>query len=760
MFGSKGATSALGASQAGSAIAVRDQQIAFVAKGDVLLTGTSPFKSLKKVDFPLAIPSRVQNLVLNEADVFLAIIGKESVVVADLSLVKAGDAEYDKKIQTYALKSFDSPVLTALWHPASSTKTHLVVLTETSIALFDVAISCLEPQFELSIKGFPQLKDQKVVSMAFGSSHNYIGSSTLYISTREGNIYGISPLIYDGFPQSISGDMLADFLAESKEVAAMCEEKIPPASTFNPFRESLADYTRLAENAEDIFINLHIGEFPGSKIWNFRVTGAVSPRLVGPIAELGSECKLTTVTSTLEFTTLCAVSKSSNDEVNVSYLAQLHPFIYGFEPASNLLAKPTKPVPSAPVLLTESYVKPRRGFGFSVVPSNEDITSEVQLKEQEDYKRALSEYQAQRSISLFLDSNFNLLSIVSSDLLGVKSESLSRIGVQCQGDWLVIQTADSIISSNLSKALNLIMDPSTKTFNGEYMENESSLTSFAIFDSSSTSELKILANTNGNSLSILNLKLKVDPQLPLTNSSSYELETRGKGRPEKFTLPSKELKEILKRTWGIPNLKSVDTESSESLKQIHDTSIAAVKRIRDLTGFILTLQSTLAIQHCELNFQRCGLEECQSKDISSPIDNALLRYKKCTERQAKLSEKCKSLHQRILSSFQESKKKANLPLSDAERAWFKELNAITTKIGVDKEDEQSLQLIVGNLSKRVDALLKDEGTNDVLNNHALDKSWTKVNFLLKRQGSVIERTKSILEDLLLRVSDVNVGIPV
>lgn len=752
----------LGAPRSRSAIAIKDKKIAFVAHDNGILAGTSPFKALSKIGFPVVLPSKVQDLVLNQAEVFLAIVGLNSVVVADLSLVKDSDPQFSKKIQAYALKSLKSPIVGAAWHPASSTQTHLVVLTATSVAVFDVAISCLAPQFEVHLKEFPELADQKVISMAFGSTTNYIGSTTLYISTSSGRVYGISPLVYEGFSQCFSGNMLMGFLAEAKEVIALCEEKVPPSSIFNPFRLSLHNYQKQTDIAENLYINLNIAKFPGSKIWSFKCIGTSAPCLVGPVADLGSECKLFTIAPTLEFTALSAISKSSNDELVISYLAQLYPFLFAFQPVSNLLQKPTKPTNStAPVTSNECYVKPRRGFGYSVETNEDVIASETKLKAQAAYGRELHDYSAQQSISLFFDSNFNQMSLLSSDIMDVKIENLNDVIVGGKNDWLVVGSPEVIMSSNLSKALELVMDPSVDTFDAEYLQTPFSGTGFAVLECDSVSNLQISFHTKDlQSLSLLEFKDKEKKQLALSNSSSYESETRGKSTPEKYTLPSKELSDILGRALFIPHLQTVDIESSQSLQNIHETSIAAVERVRDLTAFIFTLQSILAIQHCELKFQRCGLKENCSKNIASPIDNAIVRYKKCIERQMELTKKSKKLHQRVLDSFEKSKKQVNLPLSDAERVWFKELNTITKKIGVNKDDEQSLQLIVDNLNKKVIALRNDKGTFDALNNHALEKAWSKLNFVLNREGSLIKRTKDDLDDLLHRVGEINVGIPI
>lgn len=731
-------------------LAVKDRKLAFVAQGSNLKVSSWPHQGQSSIDISSGEPIRIKDLVLSHSESFLAIVGENSLAVVDLGRLETLKPEYNK-ILVYPVGPTGTPIISALWHPASSTEAHLVVLTKLNVLVYDLAVSCIDVQFKVEFDVFPQLKGQSVVSIAFGSRDTYNGSITLYLSTNKGQIFAVNPFLYENFPQRITGDMLADYLAESQETLALCDSKIPPASMFNAFRESI-QHLRTNTACLEVLYKL-IVHGPASKKWSIRASGVLSASLIGPVADLGSECRLINV-SDEGVTTLAAVSKCANGALAIFYLSQLRPLIYAFEPVRGLLSEPTKPVFEQPTALKEKYVKPRRGFGFAVVADiteNEDALSQ---KRQEEYRQAVSNYNAQKKVSKFFSGTLNLLTTLSKDLLGIKVNDLSDVCLRYDHSWFMVSAGGSLIASHLQSAVNLIFESSSK-FEVEYLKTSITGISLAYLESSGTSALTVLTATEDGTLR--SHRIKPCPSMeskPSQVQSDYKVKTSS-GDDKESGLAATELSGFLSQKPSLPRLLKFNKNSAKSLQDVHTTSITAVKQIRDLTRFIVTLHSTLAIKLGELNLQRKSLKENSEKDISAYLKNTEERILKCIERQYSLSKKAQVLLEDILNRFESTKESFNLPLSNAERSWFKELNAITGKVSTGDENENSLQLIVDDLAKKV-AMLKNSrfpALNDSLDDILLEKTWKRLNYMLKREGEDLDRTKDFLDGLLQRVGN-------
>lgn len=714
---------------------------------------------LRDIDLSTVGPMTIQELVFNQSQVYLAISSEKNVAVADLSLFKEGIEDYEKHIKLYSIGSTNSRIISVLWHPASSTNTHLVLLTTLSVSIFDLTIDFKKPQYKVKFDSLPQLKGQNITSMAFGSSDSYSGSITLYITTKLGEVYALSPFIYNDFPQKFSGKMLKRFLTEGEEIDSVCDAKIPPAAIFNSLRHSLVNHKSVVAKLHNLYRSFNMGSFPETREWRFKAFDLSSTQAVGPIAKLNTECRLLNVNSNLDTTMLACLSKSVDGDVLVSYLVQLSPLIYGFVP-SRLYNEPKQPALIKKPPSHEMYVKPRRGFGFQVVTEDSEDVQDTNRQIQEEYSREMLNYKALKESSKFLTTTFNQLTTITTDVVGSCKLDLDDIVWKSKKSFLLLGFDGKIVASDLSQTVCLISDPSQKVIDPSYYSKSIDVKNFTIYNASSL-----------NDLSIMTSELQVQKFISVSPSSvqalplTYMSETREKKDGQRAVTPADELQAYLENPLAIPAVKKVDINSSESLREIYNASSAAIQRIQNLTRFIFALQSTLAIQHGELNLQHRGLSELPLDTQSVHIKDTQTRIKSILDRQEQLECKVKALQSQLNDRFEQSKKILKLPLSNAEKAWFKELNSVTKKISVDDNNSLCLLLIVKNLSDRVAALqkthssAKDEHTESLETLH-MHKTWKRLYFLLDHEGVEIAETKLSLDDLIGQLEDLNIGLPV
>ncbi|WPK22856.1 hypothetical protein PUMCH_000075 [Australozyma saopauloensis] len=744
-------------------IAVTAAEDVYVSEGNSLKVGTLNSLLFDQIDLAAAQGINIQDLILNDQECFLALVGTSSLAVADLSSVHKSAS--NTSVSIYKVGSFKDRIVSALWHPASATKTHLVVLTQTSVQIFDLALSCVDAQLKIDLTEYPKFGGDSAVSMAFGSHSSYLGSITLYISTGKGSVHALTPFIYEGFPQAFTGLMIHDLLKEREDLKDLTNANIPPASIFNDFRNAFLDQEVFAADLDNLYQSLHISDFPDEKEWNFKAAGIKSPRLVGPLTQVDPRSRIINASPKHRFTILASLSEQTNGGVRVSYLAQLSPLIYAFNDLAEIGPEPKKPEPKKREEPKDKYVKPRRGFGFVVVPGGDKATDDGLSKEEEHYKKSLEDYKAKLKVASFIKTTFNVLTIISKDNVSLGDKAVENIKFAANESWLVLAGDNKIVAGDVSKAADQLLDPSCEAFTVKYYLKSKTSGSGFCFYTSNEELLSICSWQNASKPQVVNVvgekTSTTDPQLAV----SYELETRSRTPGLKAALPARELRLFLEGAGNLPAISKIDENSSKSLEEIHNVSSLTVQRLQKLTGFILTLQSVLAIQHGELHLQRQGLSEIAAKNFSSQHEVTQNRIQALLERQSKLADKAKRIQDLLLERFEESKKKFQLPLSNSERAWFKELNSITKKITVGDEDCLGLQLIVSDLTQKVEAIesvpeTAEEKLAKTLSDLLMDKNWKRLNFILKHEGNEIDNGKEKIEELLSRVSSLNLGVPV
>lgn len=728
------------------------------------MTTTLPIASLSEVKLLSIGVIQIKSLVLNQQEVYLAIVGENSLVVADLTLVKDLEEDINKSILIFHVGPSGVAVKSVLWHPASSLKTHLVALTEKTITIYDLAVSFVGPQYEISLDSFPQLKDQSVVSMSFGSRSDYLGTITLYLSTLKGNIYALSPFIYNQFPQKFTGDMLLTYLKEAEECIRLCDDNIPPSSAFNKIRASLLDYKAYTTYLENLYLSWNMSYSSGDREWNFEASHVADTQLIGPIAELGSECRLINAAAEFTPTVLATISNSAEKTVMISYLAQLCPLLYAFFPMDDTFVEPVKPEANISTPLQETYIKPRRGFGFTVVTAAHNNSKGLLNSQLENYHQELVLYNAQKQAVLFLSRTFNRMTILTQDVTNEKVGELNDWFFKLESNLLLMSSAAGrLYTCNLHDALSGLSEDEEKDFTVTYDSHPTNFRAFTRYSGRNTNLLSLLAVRENSTLAIQDFSPTFGRCVLHRSEPNYEQIARGDAG--KYTdRAAKELSEYLEGLPNIPKVKVVDTESLKSLEAIFGSSALAIKNVQKLTRFVLALQSTLAIQHGELNLQQHGLQEVSQKDYSAYKKKTEHRIERIIERQAKVYERAVSLLNLTAGRYEEKRKTLNLPLSAAERAWFKELNTTAKKIGTNEEDTEGLELMVRNLTDQVSSFQiqkkTHESTSQTLETLRMEKTWQRLNGVLEYERKLLSETRDKLDQLFDVADDYNIGVPV
>lgn len=703
--------------------------------------------------------SCIQDLILNESKNFLAIVREHDVVIADISRVRDTDDNVEQNLVLVRSERTDDNIISALWHPASSTKSHLVVLSSLKIAIYDFAISPV-PRFELFFENWENLKGQKVNSMAFGSSFNFAGSTSLYISTDQGSVFVVTPFMYNGFPQRFTTKMIAQYLQEADACFHYLQRNLPPSYNFIPVWTAVLKYNAYRSSLRNLYNTHNMSGFEDTKEWSFKVTDNSSPQIVGPVAQRDTECKLLNVAPLEPTSVLACMGLSQTGEVEITYFSQVLTLIYACEFGSIEFKKPIAPKPQEKPAGTIKYKKPTRGFGFQVVEDKDEQVKTSFSQEIENYKLEIADYHALQTTTTNVTKKFNLLTTMKDDQVKLKCNSIHDVTWQTLNSWLVLNLQGKMLVSNIIQACNKLHRKGI--FEPKYFLKKTQASAFGFLDDVNRYELALL--TFGQDFRPLTFAPNKVIQEAKSNPS-YKSETRATSNGNNTMSPADELKSYLTGPVKAKELNPVDTDSSESLRNIFEASTVTIHKIKCMTLFILALQSTLAIQHGELKLQQQGLKEIPAAKSFKIGEDTEARIGNILARQEQLSERAKALYTLITNSLDKSKKMYNLPLSDAEKTWFRELNSVTKEIGTGNEESRSLQLIVRNLTEQVNSLDKrdtasvEKLTKD-LETLRMSKSWQRLSFILKHEQKKLSDTKLTVDSLLHKLEDFNLGVSV
>ncbi|KAF8002152.1 hypothetical protein HF325_003117 [Metschnikowia pulcherrima] len=571
------------------------------------------------------------------------------------------------------LQALKKPVIKqVLWHPASSRHSQLVVLTETDILLYDIVFSLTLPMLTLPLRQFSQLQGKTVLSITFGSSVNFAGSITLYLSTENGSIYAIYPFTYKSSAISTTKSQLANFVSDWHSCLQSYEERLPPAAAFSSYRAIFNRHSAFMDKIEAILRSPICAEATKSQVLSFNYGQDDSLlEFFGPLANTGPGARLISTDANDDVSVLASIHRDSSGNVIISHLSQIIPLVISITEPSRLLTEPLKPVRQPKQPKDTQYSRPTRGFGFVVDLDDEDEQEdedfEIQMRA---YMEELGYYKERQKINAFVLSNFNKLTVLATDATDL---------AYARG---TVPTFSKFLKSKFLVALG--------------------------------------------------------PKTP------------------RLTLPAEELS-LLKAECDspLPSARSLDPTQFESLELVHRITSDLVRKVGALTKFLLALQTKLEIQFEELRHQTNELLSVKNKAaVKDNYNQNYDRIQKLFNRQEELIEREKTMRSKIVERFEKVKAGLKLPLSQAERDWFKELNSITKTVAYGDGKTPSMTLRLEKLRAEVLNLVEkknepsEDKLNDMLSSLLLDSSLSRMAYTLLQEGEVLAHSKDTIDHCL------------
>lgn len=738
---------------------------------------------------------QIKSLEMNSLGTLLALIGDDDLVV--LSLPNSINSITDSIIpaKSYKIKNIGGSIVKVIWQEASTNDCSIVVLNNKSeIKLFDLSISTSIPQCNMSLKENMHFDKEDATSITFGSLDNLQGALTLYIASSKGKIYSVFPFVHKNANLSIKKSSLTKFIKESEYLIRSVEKQNPEEDSFNlrssVLRKALVkQYEYFSHLSKQLNSNVKprvekrntLSDTPLELyIVGQNLPDTFKPCLQGPMCSVENSIEdITNFVASEDVSIISTLSLNNSAEPVLSYFAQLKPLIMKWtecdeeedELEKELEISKTEKLPLITTNINLGYRKPAKGFGF------------IDMDDEPDVKHELSNSKLPNSAFAddldYWNKNFKSLSILSAEVIPVitKSEEIyfdelnrddSKLCIVLGGKVIICdaskwvndiigtinrgELSDTLIESSFKSVsdgenINSIVYIKDKVYNtGEYM---------IILRYKKESNLDIIQISN-NFSSISNTDLEdasceyYQAYQPILTKEPFE-------ELDHELLPIKDFKAAnilygLKMT-EINNAKVVGPELLTNLNLL---SINTIGHVSKFTKFILHLNFRVLTQVDELKDQIQTVNKLHGDkmkaeklaEIDEKINNLI-------EKQEKIDLKTKKIKEKLIESIQRITYSRTLPLSKTEKDWFKEINAVNSELSQDTKEKDSLIKVMKNLESQVQLLIKDPkllnkpedaSLDEKLTQHQLHQNLTKLKSWLIQEGSLIDATKSQLEE--------------
>lgn len=694
-------TPALGQSVANvrrSKIAVRGtDELFFAHRSSIRCTKVSQSESYKLLDTP-EIDFDVSGVLINSSGTLLAVYNESHIVVVSLpSSTFMSTEESLIKVKSFrvGVSSFKvSKIVEITWNPCARFDSGLVVLSSDGfIRSFDLSTSMTVPDAEYDLKspshnrvGLVQNSISDPVSMTFGSSESLSGALTLYILNDNGDVFSIYPFIPDVIVAS--KDQVEDLLNETVLLTNSAVDG--------------SDLIRKRQVIEQLkFVNY---------IW--RQTPTSQKELRGT-------------------TELCVLTPQSYDyTIQGPFATQPFPEPLYDNTAVNIVSVKTGPVS----VLAVSYS--RDGFAI-LLPDPQNIMSFRDTAFDDPYGANTDE----------VDDRLVLT------LLDFKSSSKKASGsfTVVEGVDLILQRSNEIFEIDLSKWSAL--------FNDVYITRDASLSLASYPASTVVRQLKSLSTTEhfvgvvrltnefGERFRCLVTDQSYDvfeetvrEQSDVDSASSERLETPA---PSKLAAPFFEIEKLVDgvkapKISAPPKAASKLSNDETTLRGLNDVSSQVLKHLISFHRLGLALNYRLVNQKAELErqvdtslslMQRQDNVNSKFIDDSSKIKTAMSRQEAITKRFQKLAENLQTV--------------SAVPLSTAERSWFKEIGKLSVNFNKFAKQNYTLREQLRFIKSELDT--KSSSTSNSV--EGLEE-WDAINKIMSEGREILMKTSQGLDDSL------------
>lgn len=691
----------------------------------------------------------------NHKDNLVALVGDRSITICDTKpkpLYNGRSSDWDTF--SFNIGPFESSVKAVHWHPMSSEGSVIVVLTETELLLYDVVVSFQKPLVTLKLLNYPKLKNEKVSSVAFGSKHNLAGMITLYLLTESGSVFAIAPLVHGTLKITATKNQITQFAYETKTLLKELRDSFPPSVVLeNSQYAALSRQCSFAEALEAQVQLPHLRSLSGEEMLSVSCKGQdLGYELQGPLIQVAPGSKLLQVSSNESFSLLATVHSASSRAV-FTYVAQLHPLVMGWKNEKSKLAPPAKPVRQQLVEKGRPYRRPSKGFGYFIDSESEEDDGEAEWKTKNaSYEEQLDLYRLKLKLHERLNSETQKLTAVATDeTLFTYRPSDQIYFKQAPGSRFLWAGCGQLVVADLDDTVRSLLadnkfEPKYSTFKVSqtatgfslYNDKLGCLGEYAIaYSPSDPVEVFKLKDKSGKKL-----KKSLETVKRPTEVPQDDVETGFSPEEISMIIGSKQSKPL-------PQVTQFDPKDIGMLTQVNELSKSLAERTSDFTKYLLAIQQKIQTQVEVLRFQADNLNQLRNvKGDTEKFQKNNEKVEKLVGRQTELFEKTERIRENVLSRLDAARQAQSLPISNAEKSWFKELNHMISILNNDKSESlTSLALQIEDLKQKVTkmstgVLTESDKANNSIEQLALGNELVRISRLLKAEEKEISTLRS------------------
>lgn len=704
----------------------------------------------------------IHELLLNHSESLIALIGQSRINVID-SKSQNQDFVISQSALSFALGPFDSDIVSVKWHPACPRNSSIAILTKSGrLYLYDLIISSTVPIIHVDLK-----PPSPPTSMSFLSNTHLTGSLCLYISLENGDVCPVFPFLSSCASIKTSKRQVDRFVDETQAVINDLDKNFPPVALVkNSTVDRVYDQLKLALSLQaKAHSPVNSNASPNDTIVLDSVVHDFKVQLQPPTQNFGVGARLIPFGDNAELPLFCVIREAPSERViHLSVHAQLHLLVMGWSGASDLVPPQEPKKPASQPQRDPSYTKPKKGFGYAVVSDDDDDDDDS------GYEAALQEYKDEVSIFDIKKKCGEWISpkkAKSTKIVGYRLNSPESSGYMVKGvhdDGIIIVAFSKIVVVvDATKWVSEMARDFTKTFVKFYATNQRisldhTIEDYTLIedDISGSGKHLIIRNREGKLYS-KNIDNAVGGKkdTPLAKKAPIAEELKA----ENVGIPADGLKQVLTSgNESPPALRSIQLDNVEDLSELHKHSAWVTKRVLSLTLFMAQLQLKLKLQQERLLQQQDAYTNNKSVAVGE-FESYGKRINELEERQQTIIKRGEELKSKLLSQYEQTRKKKQLPLSDAEKQWFKELNCIRQRMANDREGKRSLAAEVSDLQKQVKAIveqneLKTSTTEDVtasMRDLHISSEIPRLHHFLSQETKLILAAKARLEESVKNV---------
>lgn len=717
----------------------------------------------------------VVSLLMNKSGTLLAIIGEEQIDVVSLptNVMKSGGIYVDGAC--FKINNLQGKVRKCVWQTVAANDSTLVVLNDNSqIRAYDLTKSLDVPVVDIDLKSYPNFANEEAISITFGSSKNLAGGLTLYVSTLS-NIYAIYPFTSRFGNLATTKEAIDIALEDTKAAMELIQEKYPvnlvetATSSLNKaaiqqfeyylyFRNQLCGELPIVKEVRDTHTNSPYELF----VVRQNLSNWTDYSLQGPLISSNSGIK---DLISIGDNDLVSILASIDTNATVTYYAQLAPMLMKCNLTS--VASNGASNESSQTVHKPRYVKPKRGFGFIDNSEEEEKALVKQTQSQESFwKEELTTLDFLQSDKLPVDDNNDITNFptffgeIDSTRFSVCVNSNKLVLVDCS--W-VQAFVDDLKNDKIDSV-------SITTNYGIASAEKEPITAFAYVkdDVTSTGEYLIVCRSKlVNDMEVVQIvdKAVSDDQDEAAGTLLLPEEPHKESTltyiPSKpFSVLEEELESLEKIDIGtdIKSNEDLNSLTVDNLSNLNSLSVRTIQLASSYTIFGIKLQSRILANLDSLKEQLHILDKIKNDyDGDHPKDHTD-KLDKLTEKQTKLDERMMKLQQKIFDGLNKFKQDKTLPISKAEKDWFKEINSINALLNSSTDDEVALTKKIENLSLQVHSIIESREKEKTpkltaVEQLELEKRLSKLKNWLQREDKSIEILKDKLNNSLKLIGD-------